>query len=96
MNSRIRSHWVSVMSALFFLPIGGCIIICNSGDTPKYKAERTVAVSADMATDVLLSAQTNNGNIGVTGRDLNGCEMTASITARAACPEGKECGSVLR
>jgi DUF4097 and DUF4098 domain-containing protein YvlB len=82
MNSYIRSHWMSVMSALLVLPIGGCIIICNSGDTPKYKAERTVAVSADMATNVLLSAQTDNGNISVAGRDLNGCEMTAGITAR--------------
>jgi DUF4097 and DUF4098 domain-containing protein YvlB len=78
----IRSKWLLAISALVVLPIGGCIIICSSGNTPKYKAQRTVAVSADMTTDALLSAQTNNGNISVTGRDLNGCEMTASITAR--------------
>lgn len=81
MNTCVGGKWLSVILALLVLPIGGCIIICNSC-TPKSKSEHTVTVSADMATNALLSAQTNNGNISIQGRDLAGCEVTAKITAR--------------
>jgi hypothetical protein len=83
MNTCIRDKWLSVISALLVLPLGGCIIICNSCTEPQFKAQRTVIVSADMTTDALLSAQTNNGDIKVEGRPVDGCEVTANITARA-------------
>jgi DUF4097 and DUF4098 domain-containing protein YvlB len=80
MNTCVGGKWLSVISFLLVLPIGGCII-CSSC-APIYKSEHTVTVSADMATNALLSAQTNNGNISIEGRDLAGCEVTAKITAR--------------
>jgi DUF4097 and DUF4098 domain-containing protein YvlB len=83
MNTRIRSKWMLAISALLVLSLGGCILICSSCTTPKYKAERTVIVSADMMTEALLSAQTNNGNIKVQGRPSDGFEVTANIIARA-------------
>jgi DUF4097 and DUF4098 domain-containing protein YvlB len=83
MNNQVVWKWSSAMTALLVLLLGGCIIICNScSTTPPCKAERTVAVSGDMATEVLLSAQTSNGNITVQGRQVGGCEVTAHITAR--------------
>ncbi len=83
MNNQIIWKWSSAMTVLLTLLLGGCIIICDSCDmTPPHKAERTVTVSGDMATDKMLSAQTNNGNIKVQGQESAGCEVTAHITAR--------------
>ena len=83
MNNQVICKWSSAMTVLLALLLGGCIIICDScSTTPPCKAERTVTVAGDMATEVLLSAQTSNGNIKVQGRQAGGCEVTAYITAR--------------
>jgi len=65
----------------------GCIIICNSCDDLPSKAENTVTVSREMGTNLLLDAQTSNGNISVQGQDITTCSVTAHITARARTQE---------
>lgn len=65
----------------------GCIIICNSCDDLPSRAENTVTVSREMGTDLLLDAQTSNGNISVQGQDTTTCTVTAHITARARTQE---------
>ena len=82
MNNQVIWKWSSGMTALLALLLGGCVIVCDSCSAPPHKAERTVTVSGDMATEVLLSAQTSNGNIKVQGQESAGCEVTAHITAR--------------
>ncbi|MEN6306729.1 MAG: DUF4097 family beta strand repeat-containing protein [Anaerohalosphaeraceae bacterium] len=69
------------------LLVSGCIIICNSCDTPPHKAENTVTVSREMGTNLLLDAETGNGNISVQGQDTNTCTVIAHITARGNTQE---------
>jgi len=74
-----KNYWKILAVGLclcLLLSMGGCVIA-----TAKY--ERTVQLSAPLREGSLFVAQTHNGSITVNGADVDKCDLTARITARA-------------
>ncbi len=70
-----------------FITIAGCIIHISGYSPPRARYERTVELSRPMSDGTLLSAQSNDGWITVTGGDVTECSVTATIIAKAASEE---------
>lgn len=51
------------------------------------KSERQVQLSAPLSSGSIFAAQTHNGSITITGAEVTDCNLTATITARAATDE---------
>ena len=78
-----KNHRIALTAALFVVPllaVSGCEI-------PKAKYERTVQLSAPLSPGSSFGAETHNGSITVNGRDADGCDLTATIYARASTEE---------
>jgi hypothetical protein len=69
-------------SLLIYVPIAGC---CD--DDYKAKYEKTQRLSAPLPTGQTLCLQNNVGEIKVSGADVNDCNVTAVITAKAPTEE---------
>lgn len=59
----------------------------TAGCIPTEKYERTVHLSAPLSPGGSFEAQTHNGYINITGADVSTCDVTATITAKAATTE---------
>ena len=75
-------------SLLIVTFLAGCCI--NIGDLCKARYEKTEHLSAPFAPEQTLYLQNNVGEITVTGADVNDCNVTATITARAITTERAE------
>jgi hypothetical protein len=63
---------------------------CAGGCIPTEKYERVVRLTEPLATGGLFEAQTHNGYITITGADVDECNLTATITARADTVENAQ------
>lgn len=77
-----KGHFNSTLLALLL-----CAALLLAGCNMRAKYERTVQLSAPMTPGSTLTAQTHNGYIKTNGADVTDCNMTATITARAATEE---------
>jgi DUF4097 and DUF4098 domain-containing protein YvlB len=78
-----KNYHIAICAALVIVPLlslSGCEI-------PAFKYERTMQLSAPLSAGSAFGAETHNGAITVNGRDAEGCELTATITARASTEE---------
>lgn len=75
MNKSIR-----VTLALGFLL---CSMLILSGCGPMAQFSKTIQLSAPMPPGLGLTAQTHNGSITVDGADVDDCDLTATVVARA-------------
>jgi DUF4097 and DUF4098 domain-containing protein YvlB len=75
MNKSIR-----VTLALGFLL---CSMLILSGCGPMAQFSKTIQLSAPMSPGSGLTAQTHNGSITVDGADVDDCDLTATVIARA-------------
>ena len=75
----------SLLTATF---LAGCCISIDSIFKAKY--EKTEQLSAPFAPGKTLDVQTNVGSITVTGADVNNCDVTATITAKAMTKKAAE------
>ncbi|MHC4553271.1 MAG: DUF4097 family beta strand repeat-containing protein [Planctomycetota bacterium] len=73
-----------ILTGILAVSLTGCSF--QSGGN-QVKHERTVELSEALETDKFFSAQTFNGAITVTENTTNTCDITATITARAATAE---------
>jgi len=78
---------LSLISLLCFLAFGTCSCINIGGYGMQAKYERTVPLSSPMSAGSSFEAQTHNGSIKIAGADITGCNLTATITARAKTEE---------
>jgi len=72
------------------LVVGCCLcplLILSGCDISSAKYTRAVQVSAPLSAGSTFAAQTHNGSITVYGADVADCNLTATITARAATEE---------
>ena len=67
--------------------VAGCCCINIGSCSLNAKYEKTVHLSAPMASGSNLSAQTHNGAIKIIGADVSECDVTAKIEARAITDE---------
>ena len=78
-----KNYWKILAVGLclcWLLSVGGCVL-------PTAKYVRTVQLSAPLQEGSLFVAQTHNGSITVNGADTSECNVTATITGRAATEE---------
>ncbi len=75
----------SLLTATF---LAGCCISIDSIFKAKY--EKTEQLSAPFAPGKTLDVQTNVGSITVAGADVNNCDVTATITAKAMTKKAAE------
>ena len=61
-----------------------CLLSVVGGCGPTVMYERVVQLSAPMQQSASLAARTHNGSISINGADVVECNLTATITARAA------------
>jgi DUF4097 and DUF4098 domain-containing protein YvlB len=74
---------------LLYLLIAATGCFC-AGCIPRAKYERIVHLSAPLPAGSLFEAQTHNGYITITGADVDDCNLTATITARANTEENAQ------
>ena len=78
----------SLCLLVLFVGCVGCDI--NFGDFGREEFERTEQLSAPIAAEGTLTAETDVGSITVTGGDVTECSVTAEITAKAPTQEEAE------
>jgi len=79
----VRKCWI-----VLTLGVVACPLLCVSGCIiPPAKYEMPLHMSAPLAEGSSFKAQTHNGSITVNGRDINGCDLTATIMGRASTEE---------
>ncbi|MBN1806133.1 MAG: hypothetical protein JW837_12865 [Sedimentisphaerales bacterium] len=79
-----KVSFVSILCLMVVLT-GCCINIESCAMRAKY--ERTVYLSSPLSPGSIFEANTHNGYIKVAGSDVTDCNITATITARAATEE---------
>lgn len=78
-----KNHHIAICAALVIVPI----LALSGCEIPAFKHERTLQLSAPLSPGSAFGAETHNGSITVNGRDAEGCELAATITARASSEE---------
>lgn len=86
-NSSLTKASLGCLLCLLIVMAGCCI---NIGCWPRAKYERTEQLSAPFEPGQILHLQNNVGEITVVGADVSTCDVTATITAKAATTEKAE------
>lgn len=86
---RVKHHIVCIglLLSWIILSAGGCMI---QGDSGRYKHEKVVDLSEDLASGGNLDAITPSGSITVQGSDTTVCTVRATVRARARTQEKAE------